>query len=86
MTTYGVIFYTEDHGFSSDIDEFAFESFNEARKFFADYDIEHAWNTERRSQPALHCMKSKTFCAELWQDDECIDFKEYGYSDYMKED
>lgn len=83
---YRVELYTSTYGDSSDVDASFFETLEEAESFFSNYNIKHAWDTERRSQPALHCMKYKTFCAELWQDDECIDFKEYGYSNYMKED
>ncbi len=87
---YTVNLYTERHGSSSDVDSNEFETFEEAKRFFDDYDISLAWNIERQCSP-VGTMKNVVFCAELWKIDEedesnseVIDYKEYSYSDYMR--
>lgn len=87
---YSVDLYTEHYGSSSDVDATPFESLKEAEEFFENYDIASAWNTERQCSP-VGTMKYTVFCAELWEVDEedcersdCLDRKEYSYTDYMR--
>lgn len=65
---YRVELYTSTYGDSSDVDASFFETLEEAESFFSNYNIKHAWDTERRSQPALHCMKYKTKALDEYQE------------------
>lgn len=89
MKKYTVSFYSYVDNYPTASDDFEFETLEEAKRFFDEHDVKADWMTERNTDSATHAVH-KSFVAEISRpkDDFCfevLEYKEYGYRDYVRE-